>query len=125
ELAKAISTTPQLAQNALRGRGAGARGIGPILNPQTGRAQATPQAGRAQSTPQAGRAQSTPQSFFGQGARGTPVGRGAMTAAGQAASAQGGGGIVAVASKSTQTSIRLYNGKDKYNEWVFMAIAAT
>jgi len=31
------------------------------------------------------------------------------------------GGIVGVASKSTATSIRIYNGHDKYNEWVFMA----
>ena len=35
------------------------------------------------------------------------------------------GGIVAVASKSTQSSIRLYNDKGKYNEWVFMALQAT
>jgi hypothetical protein len=39
--------------------------------------------------------------------------------------AQAGGGIVAVASKSTDTSFRLYNGKNKYNEWIFMAVAAT
>jgi type II secretory pathway pseudopilin PulG len=32
------------------------------------------------------------------------------------------GGIVGVASKSTATSIRIYNGHDKYNEWVFMAM---
>jgi type II secretory pathway pseudopilin PulG len=31
------------------------------------------------------------------------------------------GGIVGVASKSTATSIRIYNGHTKYNEWVFMA----
>jgi hypothetical protein len=48
-----------------------------------------------------------------------------MSAAGQAANAQAGGGLVAVASKSTDTSIRLYNGKNKYNEWVFMALAST
>jgi len=34
------------------------------------------------------------------------------------------GGILAVSSKSKLTSIRLYNGKDKYNEWVFMALQA-
>jgi type II secretory pathway pseudopilin PulG len=31
------------------------------------------------------------------------------------------GGIMGVTSKSTQTSLRLYNGHDKYNEWVFTA----
>src|SRR4029079_13135980 len=31
------------------------------------------------------------------------------------------GGIVGVASKSTDTSIRIYDGHNKYNEWVFVA----
>jgi type II secretory pathway pseudopilin PulG len=31
------------------------------------------------------------------------------------------GGIIGVASKSTATSIRVYNGHTKYNEWVFVA----
>jgi len=31
------------------------------------------------------------------------------------------GGIIGVASKSTATSLRVYNGHDKYNEWVFVA----
>src|SRR5471032_1857667 len=35
------------------------------------------------------------------------------------------GGIVGVASKSTATSIRIYNGHDKYNEWVFVATQAS
>jgi type II secretory pathway pseudopilin PulG len=30
------------------------------------------------------------------------------------------GGILGVVSKSTQTSFRLYNGRDKYNQWVFV-----
>jgi type II secretory pathway pseudopilin PulG len=41
------------------------------------------------------------------------------------ASGQAPGGVLAVASTSTQSSIRLYNGKDKYNEWVFMALQTT
>lgn len=45
---------------------------------------------------------------------------GAGTQPGQAA-----GGIIAVASKSTKTSIRVYNGHDKYNEWVFMPTQAS
>jgi len=35
------------------------------------------------------------------------------------------GGIMAVASKSTKTSLRVYNGHDKYNEWVFMPTQAS
>jgi type II secretory pathway pseudopilin PulG len=31
------------------------------------------------------------------------------------------GGILGVVSKSKQTSLRLYNNRDKYNEWVFTA----
>jgi type II secretory pathway pseudopilin PulG len=38
---------------------------------------------------------------------------------------QGAGGIMAVASKSTRTSLRVYNGHDKYNEWVFMPTQAS
>jgi hypothetical protein len=34
----------------------------------------------------------------------------------------GGGGIVGVASRSTDQSLRLYNGKNKYNEWVFLGV---
>ena len=32
----------------------------------------------------------------------------------------GGGGIIGVVSKSTEQSLRLYNGRDKYNEWVVL-----
>jgi hypothetical protein len=137
ELAKAMSTLPQQVQGAQRGRGAGGRG-GPTTTSQTGRAQSsfqtggtqslqtggtqsTFQTGRAQSSFQTGRAQT---SGSGQPAMGS-FGRGPITAAGQAASAQAGGGLVAVASKSTETSMRLYNGKNKYNEWIFMALATT
>ena len=35
------------------------------------------------------------------------------------------GGIIGVASKSTATSLRVYNGHDKYNEWVFVATQAS
>jgi type II secretory pathway pseudopilin PulG len=109
ELAQALSTTPQQALDAARGRGAGNQG----------------------NTPQArGRGQTATPLGFGRGGnstggRGMPSGRRPLTAAGQAASAQAGGGILAVASKSTEPSFRLYNGKSKYNEWIFMAVAAT
>ena len=48
-----------------------------------------------------------------------PAGRGFQTnpmTAGQAP-----GGILGVISKSKQTSLRLYDGHDKYNEWIFIA----
>lgn len=35
------------------------------------------------------------------------------------------GGIIGVASKSTAQSIRLYNGRDRYNEWEFVFVAQT
>ena len=35
------------------------------------------------------------------------------------------GGLIGVASKSTATSLRVYNGHDKYNEWVFVAQQAS
>lgn len=69
------------------------------------------------------------------GARGGARGRGAPTAAtrqtggqdprtqaGRASAAQAAGGIMAVASKSKDASFRVYNGKTKYNEWLFMAL---
>jgi type II secretory pathway pseudopilin PulG len=117
ELAESLGTTPQQAQDTLRGRGEGGRGTtSPFARAQQGRE------GGAQGTGQgAGRSGFSP---IGRGSTFTPMGRGAQTAAGQASNAQGvgGGGVLAVASKSTQTSMRLYNGKDKYNQWVFMAL---
>jgi hypothetical protein len=115
ELAQALSTTPQQAQDTLRGRGAGGRGT----QSPFGRAQGAQGSGSGSGT-QSGSG-FTP---IGRGSTFT-TGRGAQSAAGQAASAQAGGGILAVASKSTQTSMRLYNGKDKYNQWVFMAIQSS
>ena len=37
----------------------------------------------------------------------------------------GPGGIIGVTSKSSATSLRVYNGRDKYNEWAFVASQAT
>ena len=34
------------------------------------------------------------------------------------------GGIVGVVSKSTEEGLRLYNGRERYNEWVFMPVQA-
>ena len=85
--------------------------------------QARPQQGRGRGAQPAGRGatQSAGRSTMS-------AARGAQTAFSQAArlaQGQAGGGILAVASKSTQSSMRLYNGKGKYNEWVFMALQAS
>lgn len=74
----------------------------------------------------------------GPGARGQqPVtGRGAASApqggrAGQApfgtsaGTAQGAGPIIGVVSRSTGESLRQYNGRGRYNEWLFVSTAAT
>ena len=47
--------------------------------------------------------------------------------AGRAGGAAGaaGGGIQGVVSKSADTSLRVYNGRTHYNEWVFIATAAS
>ena len=38
------------------------------------------------------------------------------------AGATSGVGIIGVTSKSTETSLKLYNGRDKYNEWAFVYV---
>lgn len=64
-----------------------------------------------------GSAQSSFNTFAGQtGAQG----RGGMTSVGG-----GGSGIVGVASKSTEKSLRQYNGRGAYNEWTFIAVQRT
>jgi hypothetical protein len=51
-----------------------------------------------------------------------------ITMAGNAPAGQGRGsavtgGVVGVTSKSPEKSLRLYNGRDTYNQWVFMPVA--
>jgi type II secretory pathway pseudopilin PulG len=91
------------------GRGPGRAG-GPSSAPATGRGPSQPAtAGRG-----------FPAPSFGGGAQ-TPVGRGPQLPGGGTLGAQG--GIVGVVSKSTDTSIRIFNGRTKYNEWVFVYTA--
>jgi type II secretory pathway pseudopilin PulG len=76
--------------------------------------------GRAQGAAQ------TVQTIIGRGqGAGSPQTTG--RAGGAAAGAQGfgaaTGGIVGVTSKSPLKSLRLYNGQDAYNQWVFMPVA--
>jgi len=121
ELSQALSTTPQQALDAQRGRGAGGTGA-------TG-GRGTPVGAGVTGASRGGQQQSPAQSTLGRGtplgAQGRQAGRSPFTAGAQAANAQAAGGILAVASKSAQTSMRLYNGKNKYNEWLFMATAAS
>jgi type II secretory pathway pseudopilin PulG len=62
----------------------------------------------------------------GRGTTGTGAGTGLGTGPGDARSGPGlagaRGGIVGVASKSTAKSIRLYNGRNYYNEWEFVFV---
>ena len=57
------------------------------------------------------------------GAPGTPAQNTFQT--GGVAGSQGGGPIVGVVSKSKAESIRRYNGRTHYNEWVFVSVAST
>lgn len=49
-------------------------------------------------------------------------GTGSQAGAGTVVSTTQSGGIMGVASKSTAESIRIYNGKNHYNEWQFIAL---
>lgn len=55
--------------------------------------------------------------------QGQPQARTTTVGGGSTIGAQG--GIIGVTSKSTATALRLYNGRDKYNEWVFVAQQAS
>jgi type II secretory pathway pseudopilin PulG len=58
----------------------------------------------------------------------SPTGRGLAPASpfGQAStSTPGAGPIIGVSSRSTAQSLRLYNGRNHYNEWLFVSTAAT
>jgi type II secretory pathway pseudopilin PulG len=54
------------------------------------------------------------------GGRGGQPGQGA--APNQGVGGTGRGGIVGVVSKSSEKAFRLYNGRDTYNQWVFMGV---
>jgi type II secretory pathway pseudopilin PulG len=99
ELALAANAAPAQAQ---AGRG------GPQLTPQQG-ARGGPQLQQQQGA--RGGLQQPQQQSSGRGLQSTnPVTEGTAP-----------GGIIGVVSKSKDTSLRIYNNHDKYNEWVFMA----
>jgi type II secretory pathway pseudopilin PulG len=94
------------APTAPGGRVGGIPGRG--QQPATGRGAAPPTQGRGTgTTPQGGRA--------GQSPFGPAAGTGA----------QGAGPIIGVVSRSTAESLRQYNGRGRYNEWLFVSTAAT
>jgi type II secretory pathway pseudopilin PulG len=103
--------------------------IGPLTPPAVG-------AGRASTTPGTGRGQAgLPAGRLAQpGLTGAPsagpfapqAGRAGQPGAGRAGqTATGAGPIIGVVSRSTDESMRLYNGRNKYNEWMFVSTAAT
>lgn len=59
-----------------------------------------------------------------QAGRGGTPGRPSAGASGQAGVTAGAGPIVGVVSTSTAESLRLYNGRGRYNEWAFVAVEA-
>ena len=73
---------------------------------------AAPPGGQAGSAPVAGRG-------------GPPIAAQQPQPAGGRGGAAGGVGIQGVVSRSADTSLRVYNGRTKYNEWVFIAAAAS
>ena len=102
--AAAGAAQPGLARGAAGGRGAGA------TQPASGRGLQ----GSALDQQRQQQGQTSSSSAFGQP---RPLGQ----AAGIGASA----GVMGVASKSTDKAFRLYNGRDKYNEWVFVPVQAS
>jgi hypothetical protein len=56
---------------------------------------------------------------------GAPRAVGAATGPGRAATPSARGGIIGVVSTSTNPSLRLYNGRGRYNEWRFVATDAS
>jgi type II secretory pathway pseudopilin PulG len=110
---------------ATPGMGTGVRGGAPGAQTGIGGAQRPPAGGRAQT------GFGTAQSGFG--AAQTGAGRGLLPGGAAAQGRQGGvgapfgapGGIVGVASKSTEKSLRQYNGRGAYNEWTFIAVQRT
>jgi type II secretory pathway pseudopilin PulG len=85
-------------------------------------AQASPQPGRGAPTLPQGRAgaPTSPQSGRGAAPMPSPAGVVVTPSSGRGGSVPG--GIMGVASKSKDSSIRLYNGRSHYNEWAFIYI---
>ena len=104
-----MSTTPQQALDAQRGRGAG--GTGATGGEARRSAQDPPAPLAADNSSHRRNRRSAGERHSAHKA--CRRGRSPFTAGAQGANAQAAGGILAVASKSTQTSMRLYNGEEQ------------
>jgi type II secretory pathway pseudopilin PulG len=99
---------------------------GPLAGPQSGR-----QTGRqsdASPSPQSGREQGGQRQGAGGGRDSAPAptpvrGTGPAVGGRGGTMTTGGAGIIGVVSKSKDKSIRLYNGRNRYNEWAFVYTA--
>ena len=88
--------------------------------PLPGQTTAPPVDGRT-AQPRAG--QATPAEQSGQ--RGSPPPRSGFQQVTREGETVGGGPIIGVVSRSTETSLRLFNGRNKYNEWPFVPVEAS
>lgn len=106
---------------------AGSTGLGELLD------SAAPRDAQASATDPGGPRRAAPAGPGGVQVRETPGGQRSTTPFGQAGpggisgspgAPQGATGIVGVVSKSNGQSIRLYNGRDRYDQWIFVYSAA-
>lgn len=99
---------------------------GQTTAPQTGRAGAAGAAGARDALEETARRGGAVPGAGVQGGQLGQAGRGALgaQAQGRIGGRVGGGGIQGVVSKSTANSLRLYNGRNKYSEWAFVALQA-
>jgi len=96
------STSGPSGTTGFQGSGSGSSGIGTGVGTTTGIGSTTGIGG------------TTGVGAGGRGATGSPFGG--------VGGAGGAGGIVGVASKSKEKSLRVYNGRDVYNEWTFVPV---
>lgn len=102
--------------------------VGPLTPPVTGRGgPTTPGPGRGQPQPLGPGARAGQPGSAGSPFPATTSGRAGQPAAGTPGQpgAIGAGPIIGVVSRSTGESMRLYNGRGRYNEWLFVSTAAT
>lgn len=114
-----IAGQPVVPGQAGRGGLGGAPGGGPGGGGLGGGRASVPAGGMGQAPAARGRGAPAASQFPGARA-GQPAG----TAPGQPGTI-GAGPIIGVVSRSTAESLRLYNGRGRYSEWAFVAIAVT
>lgn len=110
------SQNQQQTAGGLTSNSPGGAGIGGF-NPQGGQQQG--QSGQQQGLPQGQQAMPIQQMPIQQMQTSSP---GLSNTFGSSGQRVGGGGIVGVASDSDKQSIKIYNNRQKYNEWEFVAL---